>query len=120
MKIVSCSTEYDQVEVSISTHSNLQGVVSLYPQIPDIPQMTAMEGKWTSTSFMALEMKLLYDLIKLIKNGHPYDWLASIRNCIIRLTIISFVSLGVLGRFSTKDDSEEYEIPKNNIFWFYR
>ena len=79
--------------------------------------MTAMEGKWTSTSFMALEMKLLYDLIKLIKNGHPYDWLASIRNCIIRLTIISFVSLGVLGRFSTKDDSEEYELPTNNIFW---
>ena len=33
------------------------------------------------------------------------------------LTIILFVCLGVLGKFSTEEDSNMYQIPQNIVFW---
>jgi hypothetical protein len=36
-------------------------------------QVRAMEGRWTNTSFVALETRLLYDLVSLIKKKQPYD-----------------------------------------------
>ena len=36
-------------------------------------QVRAMEGRWTNTSFVATETRLLYDLVSLIKKKQPYD-----------------------------------------------
>ena len=47
--------------------------ITLLRQFFSSLQVRAMEGKWTSTSFVATETRLLYDLISLIKKKQPYE-----------------------------------------------
>jgi len=63
-------------------------------------EMRPMEGRWTSSSFVATESRLFYDLIDRLKRNQSLDF------------------LGVLGKFSSADDCNRYGIVEDSVCWF--
>jgi len=61
--------------------------------------MKPMKGKWMDNSFVATESRLLYDLIDLLKKNQPLH------------------ILGIVGKFSSPDESQKFGVPLDTVFW---